>query len=146
MKNGDHVKPGDTLVKLQIPDLELNVSNSQNLINKLDNTYMTLNKGSNQLLNIQKEDVSEQIEVINRQISIRQNQANNYKKFLENSQNLREEGGISEQDALSAERNYSSQLESIESLQIEKLKLLENKKTAQSSKSRAKVVEKFRLY
>ncbi len=128
VKNGDRVKPGDTLVKLQIPDLELNVSNSQNLIKKLDNTYMTLNKGSDQLLNIQKEDVSEQIEVINRQISIRQNQANNYKKFLENSQNLREEGGISEQDVLSAERNYSSQLESIESLQIEKLKLLENKK------------------
>ena len=127
-KNGDRVNPGDTLITLQIPDLELNVSNSQNLINKLDNTYMTLNKGSDQLLNIQKEDVSEQIEVINRQISIRQNQANNYKKFLENSQNLREEGGISEQDVLSAERNYSSQLESIESLQIEKLKLLENKK------------------
>lgn len=127
-KNGDRVNVGDSLVKLQIPDLELNVANSQNLIDKLDDTYMTLNKGSDQLLGIQKEDVSEQIEVINRQISIRQNQANNYKAFLENSQNLRQEGGISEQDVLSAERDFSSQLESIESLKIEKLKLLENKK------------------
>lgn len=127
-KNGDRVNVGDSLVKLEIPDLELNVASSQNLIDKLDDTYMTLNKGSNQLLDIQKEDVAEQIEVINRQISIRRNQANNYKQFLENSQNLRQEGGISEQDVLSAERDFSSQLESIESLQIEKLKLLENKK------------------
>lgn len=128
VKNGDRVKPGDTLVKLQIPDLELNVSNSQNLIEKLDDTYMTLNQGSDQLLNIQKEDVSEQIEVIDRQISIRQSQADNYKRFLENSQSLRRAGGISEQDVLSAERNYSSQLEMIESLKIERLKLIENKR------------------
>lgn len=124
-KNGDSVKVGDVLVKLRIPDLELSVGNSKNFVESLDQTYNTLNAGSLKLLQIQEDDLKEQIKVINKQLAIRQEQINNYKKYLRNAQQLREKGGISEQDVLSAERDYSSQLEEIESLKIDQLKVVE---------------------